>query len=142
MTLIWWLQLNKSPGAAHKTHGFTLGSQPQGLAVFGVVARPRGRLFKEHIIRFTLPAKKGGSKHNNKGKGTSPLPFGPRAPLLHYHRLGTGDIISITPDKANPLNCADVMEGLVLERGPYFIDVVVKEIPPGIVWQKNNPTGG
>lgn len=133
--------------------------QEEGLAVFGVVARPRGRLFKEHILRFTLPARKGGGgggggkggegggkgKYSGaKGKYGAGAGGGPpgRAPPLHFHRLGPGDIISITPDRQNPLGSSEVIEGLVLERGPFFIDVVVKEIPPGVVYKRGDPTGG
>ena len=61
---------------------------------------------------------------------------------MHYHRLGPGDIISITPDKQNPLGSNEVIEGLVLERGAFYVDVVVKEIPPGVVWRRGDPTGG
>jgi len=125
--------------------------QEEGLAVFGVVARPRGRLFKEHILRFTLPARKGSSSDKGGGKysGKAGVKYGGgsggppgRAPPMHFHRLGPGDIISITPDKQNPLGSAEVIEGLVLERGPFFLDVVVKEIPPGVVYKRGDPTGG
>ena len=156
----------------------------EGLAVFGVVARPRGKLFKEYILRFTLPARKGssssssssdsggagagsnGEKGGAAGKkgpasrewegsrgrgsvppsskkgGSGPAGLYPRAPPLQYHRLGPGDIISITPDKQNPLGSEQVIEGLVLERGAFYVDVVVKEIPPGVVWRRGDPTGG
>lgn len=137
----------------------------EGLGVFGVVARPRGRLFKEYILRFTLPARRGGGGRRpgnapagalgkkgasmesppqtsrKKGDAEPPGPF-PRAPPLAYHRLGPGDIISITPDKQNPLGSDQVIEGLVLERGAAHVDVVVKEIPPGVVWRRGDPTGG
>ncbi|KAM3576755.1 hypothetical protein VYU27_001350 [Nannochloropsis oceanica] len=155
----------------------------EGLAVFGVVARPRGKLFKEYILRFTLPARKGSAssgssagggagsgsaiERDNGGRkkdptspswegsrgsgrtppsskkgGRGPASVYPRAPPLHYHRLGPGDIISITPDKQNPLGSEQVVEGLVLERGAFYVDVVVKEIPPGVVWRRGDPTGG
>ena len=124
--------------------------QEEGLAIFGVVARPRGRLFKEYILRFTLPARKGGgssSSASGRSSSTHPNTSGPpgqypRAPPMHYHRLGPGDIISITPDKQNPLGSNEVIEGLVLERGAFYVDVVVKEIPPGVVWRRGDPTGG
>jgi hypothetical protein len=125
--------------------------QEEGLAVFGVVARPRGRLFKEHILRFTLPATRKGSSGGGKyggGGGSKGGKYssggGPpgRAPPLQFHRLGPGDIISITPDRQNPLGSSEVIEGLVLERGPFFVDVVVKEIPPGVVYKRGDPTGG
>lgn len=130
----------------------------QGLSLFGVVARPRGRLYKEHIIRFTLPSK-GGNSNSNRAAKPSPFPnkkrgggggysssssssATARAPPLPYHRLGPGDIIAITPERAHPLNYPEVIEGLVLERGSWFVDVVVKDLPPGMAWKRNDPNAG
>lgn len=120
-----------------------------------MVARPRGRLYKEHIIRFTMPPKKPGKGPNpyNKPYSTNPRSSSPpsssttssglpRAPHLPYHRLGPGDIIAITPDRSHPLNNPEVIEGLVLERGSWYVDVVVKDLPAGMVWKRNDPSAG
>lgn len=89
-------------------------------------------------LRFTLPPKSSSRSASND----NPFNGGPRAPLLPYHRLGPGDIISIAPEKQNPLSSPNTIEGVVLERGPFFIDVVVKDIPPGISRRRDNPTTG
>jgi hypothetical protein len=113
--------------------------------VFGVVARRRGRLFKEHILRFTLPQRRGGQRKANKWEGAAAA--GPqasqRSPHLPFHRLGPGDIISITPDRCNPLTAGEqVLEGLVLDRGAWYLDVVVKEMPAGVNFNRNDPNAG
>ncbi|CAN0167132.1 unnamed protein product [Laminaria digitata] len=98
-----------------------------GYTVQGLVGARVGRLYREHVVRFSLPPR----RRDNKGKG-SPV----RRPPMPYHRFTAGDVIAITPGKAPPtqseMDSGAVLDGVVLQRMPHFIDVVVKIVPEGL----------
>jgi hypothetical protein len=51
-----------------------------------MVGVPKGKLFREPVIRFSLPPLRGGKGASGKV----------RRPLLPYHRFTAGDVIAIT----------------------------------------------
>lgn len=86
-----------------------------GLTLFRLVGRLNGCLFNETIIRFTT------SDYSN-------LPF---------HRFTRGDMILIS--RRNPLE-EKATEGNVLDKGPSFLTVVVRQPPNQLtdgVWVNN-----
>eukprot|EP00903_Cladosiphon_okamuranus_P006318 g6193.t1 len=98
-----------------------------GYTVQGLVGARVGRLFREHVVRFSLPPR----RKDNRVKG-NPV----RRPPMPYHRFTAGDIVAITPGKAPPtqaeMDSGSVLDGVVLQRMPHFIDVVVKVAPEGL----------
>ncbi|CAM9249018.1 unnamed protein product, partial [Ectocarpus fasciculatus] len=98
-----------------------------GYTVQGLVGARVGRLFREHVVRFSLPPR----RRDNRSKG-SPV----RRPPMPYHRFTAGDIVAITQGKSPPtqaeMDSGSVLDGVVLQRMPHFIDVVVKIAPEGL----------
>ncbi|CAN0292068.1 unnamed protein product [Ectocarpus sp. 12 AP-2014] len=98
-----------------------------GYTVQGLVGARVGRLFREHVVRFSLPPR----RRDNRSKG-SPV----RRPPMPYHRFTAGDIVAITRGKSPPtqaeMDSGSVLDGVVLQRMPHFIDVVVKIAPEGL----------
>ncbi|CAB1117510.1 unnamed protein product [Ectocarpus sp. CCAP 1310/34] len=98
-----------------------------GYTVQGLVGARVGRLFREHVVRFSLPPRRG----DNRSKG-SPV----RRPPMPYHRFTAGDIVAITRGKSPPtqaeMDSGSVLDGVVLQRMPHFIDVVVNIAPEGL----------
>eukprot|EP00752_Nemacystus_decipiens_P008749 g7810.t1 len=98
-----------------------------GYTVQGLVGARVGRLFREHVVRFSLPPR----RKDNRVKGNAV-----RRPPMPYHRFTAGDIVAITPGKAPPtqaeMDSGSVLDGVVLQRMPHFIDVVVKIAPEGL----------
>jgi hypothetical protein len=73
-----------------------------GFALLRLVGMPRGRLFREHVVRFSLPPLRGGGggrggAAGGKGKGApDAAPAKLRRPVLPFHRFTAGDVIAIT----------------------------------------------
>ncbi|CAM9114212.1 unnamed protein product [Scytosiphon promiscuus] len=98
-----------------------------GYTVQGLVGARVGRLFREHVVRFSLPPR----RRDNRIKG-NPV----RRPPMPYHRFTAGDVVAITAGRLPPtqaeMDSGSVLDGVVLQRMPHFIDVVVKIAPEGL----------
>jgi hypothetical protein len=98
-----------------------------GYAVLGLCGQTRGRLFRDHVVRFTLPASSRGSAH----------------PALPNHKFAAGDIVVISSGDEAPLPLSEdmgeggglpdgVLEGVVLDRSYFYIDVALAILPEGL----------
>ena len=122
----------------------------EGMTVFGVVGKYQGKLYKEYILRFTLPGYSHQKKEVNNNdedstnsSGSKTFPSSPKN-KMPYHKLTSGDIVTITPNNCSPIEQGGMYstEGVVLERGNSYIDIVVNEIPNGIMKKNSNPSSG
>jgi len=78
----------------------------EGFALFDMYPSPRGALFQDKVYRF-------------KEKDGSPLSF---------HRFSVGDSVRLSLSRSGDPLSDDSVDGVVLDRGPRFLDICVKEI--------------
>ncbi|CAM9279136.1 unnamed protein product [Phaeothamnion confervicola] len=128
--------------------------QRAGLTLLGLVGTPRGRLFKDHIVRFSLPPPPRGRRRSATGVAaaasaaavfaTSPSGLVLR-PELPFHRFGAGDVIAVTAGAAPPDldgESDEFCEAIVVERTPYYLDVAVAALPAGLILVSLTAHGG
>ncbi|KAL6067648.1 hypothetical protein QOT17_008800 [Balamuthia mandrillaris] len=78
--------------------------QREGITLFSLVAKHKGSLFNERIVRLTPQ----------------------RATELPYHRFSQGDMVVLSRD--DPLSERTV-DGTVLEKKTTYINIVVRDLP-------------
>ncbi|CAM9522261.1 unnamed protein product [Chrysoparadoxa australica] len=105
----------------------------QGFALFGVAGVKRGKLFGDHVVRFSLPPLPKPSDRAREGHGERLS--GSASRRLPFHRFTPGDVITVTEGRQAPRPTdlsGGTGEGVVLSCSLYHVDVVMRLAPSGL----------